>query len=218
MSKYKNLHVAGMLFLVLGGLPGLKAADKTIYQNNFEQAALEHVPEEFLIMDGFFAVKQQENNKFLELPGAPLGTFGILFGSNVLDGVVVSARIYGTNSKRRYPAFGVGLNSLAGYRLMLAPAKRQVELYKGDNEVASFNYDWKPGTWTQFRLQTRKIDEAEWRVEGKLWQEGIEEPADWMIQYSDKEEPYAGKASIWGKPFSGTPILFDDLVFSRIGS
>ena len=202
--------------LALGWPVPLDAATgKPLYQNNFESAAVEDVPEDFLILDGFFAVKQEGDNKVLELPGAPLGTFGILFGPKALDGVTVSARIHGTNTKRRYPAFGLGLNGLAGHRLMLAPAKRQLELYRGDTEVAAVDYQWEPGTWTHFKLQARKVGAGEWRVESKIWPEGSKEPEAWTIEHADKEAPYEGQASIWGKPFSGTPIRYDDLaVFS----
>jgi hypothetical protein len=32
-----------------------------------------------------------------------------------------------------------------------------------------------------------------------------------MISHTDKTEVPAGRASIWGAPYSGTPIRFDDL-------
>ncbi|HXJ56365.1 MAG TPA: hypothetical protein VNU68_06845, partial [Verrucomicrobiae bacterium] len=59
----------------------LAAADpKPIYQNDFGSAALNKVPEDMLVLDGGFAVKEENGNKFLELPGAPLETYGVIFG------------------------------------------------------------------------------------------------------------------------------------------
>jgi hypothetical protein len=55
-------------------------SEKFLYQNNFEQAAVDKVPEEFLVLDGGFVVKEINGNKVLQLPGAPLETFGVLFG------------------------------------------------------------------------------------------------------------------------------------------
>ena len=38
---------------------------------------------DLLVLDGAFAVKAEGGNKFLELPGAPLDTYGLLFGPTV---------------------------------------------------------------------------------------------------------------------------------------
>jgi hypothetical protein len=48
-------------------------------------------------------------------------------------------------------------------------------------------------------------------VEGKAWAAGTPEPAAWNITFETKEEPSSGRAGIWGSPFAGTPIRFDDL-------
>src|SRR5437762_13249277 len=82
-----------------------EAADtKIIYQNNFEKAEPGKVPEDFLVLEGGFTVKEESGNKFLELPGAPLDTFGVLFGPTEDRGVAVSARVYGTSKGRRFPS------------------------------------------------------------------------------------------------------------------
>jgi hypothetical protein len=185
-----------------------------IYQNNFEGAALDKVPEEFLVLDGAFAVKEADGNKFLELPGAPLETFGLLFGPTESAGLAVSARIHGTAKGRRFPTFGVGLNGVGGYRLQVSPSKRLLELYKGDEVLASAPYAWESGTWTMLRLQLRKTKEGEWTVEGKAWKQGAHEPAGWPLTHTVTSEPNPGRPSIWGSPFSGTPIRFDDLAVS----
>jgi hypothetical protein len=36
------------------------------------------------------------------------------------------------------------------------------------------------------------------------------------VTFAEKSEPNAGRASIWGNPFAGTPIDFDDLVVSAV--
>src|SRR5687768_4410176 len=86
----------------------LQAAQPTpLYENNFEKSDAGKVPEEFLILDGGFVVNQDQNNKFLELPGAPLETFGFLFGPTEKENVEVSARVYGTGKGRRFPSFAL---------------------------------------------------------------------------------------------------------------
>jgi hypothetical protein len=52
-------------------------------------------------------------------------------------------------------------------------------------------------------------------VEGKAWPAAQDEPADWTIFLEEKQQPPEGRAGIWGSPFSGTPILFDDLLIHR---
>src|SRR5438128_2017237 len=102
----------GICCLAWGGLlvQASRAAEgKVLYENNFEKAELGKVPEDFLVLDGAFAIKEEAGNRFLELPGAPLDTFGLLFGPTESGGMAVSARIFGTAKGRRFPAFAVGL-------------------------------------------------------------------------------------------------------------
>jgi hypothetical protein len=190
---------------------------KPLYENNFEKAELNRVPDEFLVLDGQFAVKEEGGNKFLELPGTPLDTFGVLFGPTEKEGVAVSARTFGTRKGRRYPAFAVGLNGQGSvaYRLQVSPAKNALELYRGDEVKATAPYQWHPGAWTRLRLQVRKLSDGDWKVEGKVWTDGANEPAAWMVTFDEKEQPIAGKASIWGIPYATTPIRFDDLAVTR---
>jgi hypothetical protein len=208
--------VAGLFAWVVWG-NGLAMAEdaKALYENNFEQAAVGSVPADFLVLDGGFAVKEEAGNKFLELPGAPLDSFGALFGPTQKSNVAVSARIKGTNKGRRYPTFGVGLNGQGGYKLRVSPGKKELEIYKGDEAVASVPYEWKSGGWTMMRLQIVKAGE-EWKVEGKAWAQGAAEPSQAMVTFADKQEPSAGRASIWGSPYATTPIQFDDLVVRAV--
>src|SRR5215207_5222882 len=85
-----------------------------LYTNNFESAEPGKVPDDFLILEGGFVVKEQEGNKFLELPGTPLDSFAVLFGPTATSNAAVSARINSTAQGRRFPTFGVGLNGVAG--------------------------------------------------------------------------------------------------------
>src|SRR5436190_15528821 len=187
---------------------------KAIYVNDFEKSALDKVPDDFLVLDGQFAVKEEGGNKFLELPGAPLDTFGVLFGPTEKESTAVSARIFGTGKGRRYPTFAVGLNGqgTSAYRMQVSPAKKALELFKGDELKATVPYEWQSGAWTRLRLQVRKVKDGGWKVEGKAWKDGDEEPSAWMVTFDEKEQPVAGRASIWGSPYATTPIRFDDLL------
>jgi hypothetical protein len=192
----------------------LCAADSVLYENNFEKAEVGKVPADFLVLDGGFAVKDEAGNKVLELPGAPLDSFAAQFGpAGNADGEV-TARIYGTQKGRRMPTFGVGLNGVAGYKLQVSPSKNLIELLKDQEVKVTAPFDWQSGKWTHLRLQVRKSGDG-WTIEGKTWSEKTPEPQTWALKTQEAQEPPSGKASVFGSPFSGNPILFDDLMVLR---
>ena len=189
----------------------LPAAESTLYENTFEKEEVGKIPADFMVLDGGFAVKEEAGNKFLELPGSPLDSFAVQFGPTESTNLCVSARIYATGKGRRFPTFGVGLDGVAGYKLQAAPGKKMLELLKDQKVLASVPYDWKSGEWLAFRLQIRKIGESAWKIEGKVWPHSATEPSAWSVTAAETEEPLSGRPSIFGSPFSGTPIWFDDL-------
>src|SRR6185503_16980334 len=113
LSRKTALTVAMMAVVaMLSWVP--TASAQVLYTNGFDKAELEKVPDDMLVLDGGFAVKEESGNKFLELPGAPLETFGVLFGPTEASGLAVSARIQGMGKGRRFPTFAVGLNGVGG--------------------------------------------------------------------------------------------------------
>jgi len=201
-----------LLFTALASL-ALAAHASVLYQNDFEKEDLDKSPPSFLVLDGEFAVKQADGNKFLELPGAPLDAFGALFGPATNANIAVTARVFATSKGRRFPIFAVGLDGGTGFKLQVSPAKGALEIYKGDAAIASAPFQWKTGTWTALRLRVRE-GQGSWRIEGKAWPEGASEPAEWLVTAEEKTAPAAGRPSIWGSPVSGTPIRFDDIVLT----
>jgi hypothetical protein len=206
-----------LIWLVVFGL-GLRifAAEKTLYENNFENAEVGKVPSEFLVLDGSFTVKEEDGNKFLELPGAPLDSFALQFGPAENSALVTSARIRGTAKGRRYPTFGLGLYGVSGYRLQVSPAKKALELYKDQELKAAAAFDWNSGQWTHLRLEASKLGDAQWKIQGKAWVDGKTEQADWTVTFEENQDPPSGRASVSGSPFSGTPLQFDDLKVYRV--
>lgn len=211
MATVKTL---GELLIVLTLCAAPVHAQTTLYENDFEKAAVGQVPAEFLVLDGDFSVKESDGNKYLELPGAPLETFGLLFGPTTNAGVCVSARMYGTAKGRRYPRFSVGLNGPSGYKLSVSPQIGAIEIFKGDEALTSVPFAWKSGTWTMLKLRVRFVGDNLWKIEGKAWRESEPEPVIWMISQEEKTAPHPGRASLWGAPYSGTPIRFDDILLT----
>ena len=211
-----------LLLLLFSNAFAVLAADEAakssaLYENTFEKAELKKVPEDMMVMEGGWGVIEEGGNKFIELPGAPLETFGVLFGPTESDGISESARVFGSGKGRRFPTFAVGLNGVGGYKLQVSPAKKLIELYRGEEVLKSVPFEWESGTWTALRLQSRKVKDGEFAIEGKAWKHGAAEPKEWTISHTDKTEVPAGRASIWGAPYSGTPVRFDDLKVTKAG-
>lgn len=193
-------------------------ADGVLYSNDLEKYETGPLPDEFPILSGDFQIKQETGNKFIELPGAPLESFWLMFGPAAHTNVVASVRIRGTSRGRQMPAFGLGLGGLGGYRLQVAPAKRAIEIHKGDSIVATAAHRWKSGEWLQLKLRVTAGEGGKWKVEGKVWPAGAEEPAQWAVEFVDEETPIPGRPTITGTPYSGTPIQFDDLKVEAAGA
>jgi hypothetical protein len=206
-----------IVWLMLGAMVLLgRAENSTLYENNFEQAEVGKVPADMLVLDGGFLVKEESGNKYLELPGAPLDSFSVQFGPAETTNISVSAAICSAAKGRRFPSFGAGLNGVAGFKLQVSPAKNLLELYADQALLASVPYEWKSGQWTALRLQIRQTAEGLWKVEGKAWPRGTSEPGAWTISAETKDEPHSGRASVFGSPFSGAPIQFDDLRVQKL--
>lgn len=207
-----KLILSAVLMTVVGCSAAPEPAGvKAIFENDFERAAPGDLPDGFLVIDGGFTVKEVEGNKVIELPGDPLDTFGVMFGPSQKDGLMVSARIKSATKGRRAPAFGVSLSGAGGYRLQYSGNKKALEIFKADESQTSAPFNWESGTWLRLKLQVRKLADGKWIAEGKAWKDGTAEPAGWLIKLEIGEEPPNGRPAVWGNPFSGEAIQFDDL-------
>lgn len=181
------------------------------YSNDFEKAEIGKVPDDIMVLDGTFAVRQIEGNKCLELAADPIGAFGALFGPDGVTAMDVKARIWAAGAGKRLPEFGIGADDAGGYKLFVVPAVHVVQLRKGDDVIATAPLEWKSGQWTWLRLRAKPGENKTWMIEGKAWGAGQKEPDGWTISGKDTEAPSPGKASIWGNDYSEQPIRFDDL-------
>jgi hypothetical protein len=205
-----NMRRIGFICGVAIALMGADAAP-TAYTNDFEKAEVGKTPDDLMVLDGTFAVREVDGNKCLELAADPIGSYGALFGPEGLTAMDVRARIWAASSGKRYPEVGIGADDAGGYKLFLVPAKHFLELRKGDDPIASVPFAWKDGGWNWLRLHVQPKADKQWMISGKAWAQGATEPEKWTITASDNEAPSAGKASLWGSDFSEQPIRFDDL-------
>ena len=198
--------------LLMAGAAFAEAETPPIFSNDFSREAVGQLPKDFLAIAGDFTVMEDDRDgRFLVLPGAPLESFGLLFGPTLKGESGVRARFFGTKAGRKFPAFGLSLGGVGGYRLQVSGNKKRLEIVQGDAVRQSVEYLWNEGGWTNLLLQVRKVG-SEWVIEGKVWPSGGVEPVGWMISLSTPLEPPGGRPGLWGTPYSGTPIRFDDLL------
>jgi len=190
-------------------------ADKPgAYTNDFHDAKPGPVPDEMMVLNGSFTISEANGKKFLELAGQPIEADGLLFGPADAQGGQVSARVYATSTGRRFPEAGIGLGDVAGYKLWLEPGQSKIEIRQGDQTLASATYSaWKTGTWTSLSLRVSKSSSGV-LLQGKAWPADQKEPANWMIEAHAPQPLAVGHCSLWGTPYSGTAIRFDDLKYS----
>ena len=193
------------------GAPAPPAA-KPLYENNFERAVAGKLPEGFSVSGDDFTVQSASSNRFLSLAGSTPHSCTAMFGPVVGADTAISARILGTAKDSRFPKFGVGLGGTNGWKLMAAPDKSALQLWRDGEVKATMPFTWRSGTWTTLRLQVRRVVDGAWTVEGKAWEASSAEPKAWTVRCETSESPPTGWASVIGTPLARTPIRFDDLV------
>ena len=190
----------------------LLSADE--FKEDFEKVSVGETPEKVMEIEGTFTVIEEDGKKFLRVGIAPLAENGIVLGPSMKGGGSIEAKIRSFKKRRSYPRFGVGLHGISGYRLRVVPSGNTVELLKNEEVVASKEFKWKADTWTNLKLEIKKDGDA-WAIKGWVWPaaEGDEgkQPEKSTIEHADKEAPGQGKGSLWGSPYSGKPIDFDDV-------
>ncbi|MEI6871503.1 MAG: hypothetical protein WCL08_04415 [Verrucomicrobiota bacterium] len=202
------------LALVIFGCAALlgdaHAADTVLFEQNFEALPAGPLPKGFLALAGEFSVIVDGELHYLELPGAPLDTFGVLFGPSSAEPCTLEGRFWGTKSGRKFPTFGLSLRGAGGYRLQVSPGKGQLEIYKGDEPLVGVPFAWQTGTWTSLKLAMRRQGSG-WILEGSASGEGGALPAEPQIRFEVATDIAAGRAALWASPYAGTPVRFDDL-------
>jgi hypothetical protein len=204
----KKLALLALGMVALSGQ--VCAADTVLFEENFNALPSGALPKGFLALAGEFSVVVEGEAHYLELPGSPLDTFGVLFGPASAEPCTLEGRFFGTKTGRKFPTFGLSLRGAGGYRLQVSPGKGQLEIYKGDDPLLGVPFAWQSGSWTQLKLSFRRQG-AGWIIEGSAWTEGGVAPTEHQIRWEVATDIAAGRAAIWGSPYSGTPVRFDDL-------
>ena len=200
-------------WLVLLGLMGaVGVCGEVLYRNDFQDATVGEEPGDFLVLDGDFVTKRDGDDRFLELPGTPLENFGALFGPTVRTGSRLGVTIQSQGKGRLVPAFGIGVNGLGGFRLMLSANRRQLELWRGDEVLVKTPYRWRSGSECRLELEAVPRADGDWQVRGWVWERSRGRQSASQIALERVAPPPRGKSSIWGHPFAGNAIRYDDIL------
>lgn len=190
----------------------LLAADTKKFTFDCEKWAEGAPPEEVFVVDGKISVAARDGNKALQIEGGgELAEANALLGVSANGSASIEARVFGSKAGRSFPRFGIGVHGQSGYRLMVFAAKKELQLVKGDEVIKSVPFEWKTDAWVKLKLEVKKIAADKWTLSAKAWAADAEEPKDATITHEDATLRGQGKCSMWGTPFSGTPIFFDDV-------
>lgn len=168
-------------------------------------------PKEVFVVEGRISVVAKDGNKAIEIGVGELVDANALLGDSAAGGATIEARVFGTKQGRSMPRFGVGVHGQSGYRLVVFPAQKQIQLVKSDEVIKSVPFTWTSDAWLKLKLEVKKVAEGRWAIACKAWPATAAEPDEALISHEDATLKGQGKCSMWGTPFSNTPILFDDI-------
>jgi len=192
----------------------LHAQQPQTFEFNANDWAEGEPPKEVFVVDGTIKIAAHEGNKAIVVDPNPITDASAQLGGSAAGNASIEARTLATKRGRSTPRFGVSVHGLSGYRLLVNPAKKALELVKSDQTVASVPHTWTSGAWLKLKLEVKKGADDAWIISGKAWAEGTAEPAEPLIKHEDKGLKGQGKCAIWATPFSGEPVFFDDIKVS----
>ena len=162
--------------------------------------------------------EESKGQKYLQLPGTPMGDFGLLFGPRIKDrGLALRFSFFATKKGRRMPSIAAGIGGVRSLRLRLNPAARSLVISHDETILKQVPFVWKDGIWWDVCFQATPTSKNLTRVKCKLWPKQEQEPKAWFLEQEFKQEYEGGKCALWGVPYASTPILFDDLfIFSYL--
>ena len=185
---------------------------KLSFQEDFSKVGIGSEPETLFILDGEISVTSEKGNAVLLIPGSPVGEFGFLFGPRIRNKPMELEFTFKSNNQgRRYPSFAAGLGGMRGYRVRVNPAARKVLLSHDGDPLSEVRFNWKSGEWHHLRIQAIPLNQKASQLKFKLWQTSKSEPLEWLMDFKAEIEFEGGKCAVWGYPYSGLPIYFDNI-------
>jgi hypothetical protein len=211
MRFMKSLKWATCLWMGLGfGL--MSQAAELPFALDVSGQTLGPVPKELLfVVEGVFEVADKEGAKVVKIAAEPITDANAQVGDSAKGDASISAKVFATRRARSYPRFGVSVHGMSGYRLMVNPPLKQVELVKGDQVVVKAPFAWESDSWVNLKLTAKRSgSDGPWTILGSVWPAAGEEPKEPQLKHQDESGMKGtGKCGLWGTPYSELPIFFD---------
>lgn len=206
----KRLFLAASLLAALH----LHAQQLQTFEIKADDWAEGEPPKEVFVVDGTIKIAAREGNKAIVIDPAPITDASAQLAVSAAGNASIEASIFATKRGRSTPRFGVSVHGMSGYRLLVNPAKKALEIVKNDQTIATVPFTWTDGAWLKVKLEAKKGEGDAWSISGKAWAADAAEPAEALIKHDDKGLKGQGKCAIWATPFSGEPVFFDDIRIS----
>lgn len=187
-------------------------ADPRKFEFDFESWAEGEPQEEAFVVDGKFSIVSKDGNKALQINVGELVDSCALLGDSANGSASLEVKVFASKQGRSFPRYSIGVHGQSGYRLVVFPAKKELQLTKSDEIIKAVPLtNWPSDAWFKVKLEVKKVADKQWAITAKTWPADGSEPTEPQITHEDATLKGQGKCSIWGTPFSGTPILFDDV-------
>ncbi|HBJ86668.1 MAG TPA: hypothetical protein DDZ88_22990 [Verrucomicrobiales bacterium] len=206
----KRLLLAASLLAALN----LHAQQLQTFEIKADDWAEGEPPKEVFVVDGTIKIAAREGNKAIVIDPAPITDASAQLAVSAAGNASIEARVFATKRGRSTPRFGVSVHGMSGYRLLVNPAKKALEIVKNDQTLATVPFTWTTDAWLKVKLEAKKGADDAWGITGKAWAADAAEPAEALIKHEDKGLKGQGKCAIWATPFSGEPVFFDDIRIS----
>lgn len=206
------LTLAALTFSAVAQEPAAAPAPASL-KLDFQALTPGPLPDDLVLTEAesVFSIVAEGENRMLEMAASPIVDGGVLIGTSIKGGAVVTARIKAEAKRRSYPRYGVGLHGVGGYRCLVVPARKEVQIVRNDEVVAQVEWSGKPGVWTQVEFSVLPAAGGGSTLEARVWQEGEGRPEKAVLTHAVETPPGTGKASVWATPYAELPVYFDDV-------
>ncbi len=202
-----------LLFSLSLLLAGAAAQGKEPFKLDLAGVSEGPLPKEVLfVVEGVWEAADKDGVQAIRVSPEPITDANAQLGPSAKGAASVSARVLATRQARSYPRFGVSVHGMSGYRLMVNPPLKQIELVKSDEVVAKAPFTWTSDTWVNLKLEAvREGEDGPWTITASAW-EGGQAPAEPLLSHRDESSMKGtGKCGLWATPYSGQPVYFAEV-------
>ena len=199
---------AGVIRATVGPLTGesrARVAHPLPYEEGFDAYMDGDLPPGWInAQAGRFTVSTLEGNRVFEKPpdNTIFGRARMFLGPTDWSDYTFQADVRAPTRRRQMADVGITAQT---YSLVLYGTTQKLKLEPWEPEIersVTIPFSWEPDMWYRMKVRVENLPDGEVRVQGKAWQVGDAEPAEWLI---DQVDPIGNR--------QGAPGLFLDAEF-----